>query len=50
MRLIGLFLLYDGVSDLWITSRVSKTLRQAAKAAQAEKDAVDVDFRSTDEP
>lgn len=50
VRLIGLFLLYDGVSDLWITSRVSKTLRQAAKAAQAEKDAVDVDFRSTDEP
>lgn len=44
VRIIGLFLLYDGVSDLWISSRVSKALRQAQKDAQAQAEAVDVDY------
>lgn len=44
VRIIGLFLLYDGISDIWITSRVSKVLRQAKSAAEAEATAVDVDF------
>lgn len=47
VRIIGLFLLYDGVSDLWITSRVSKTVRQAQKDTEAQAHAVDVDY--TDE-
>ena len=44
VRIIGLFLLYDGISDIWIASRVSKVLRQAKSAAEAEATAVDVDF------
>lgn len=45
VRMIGLFLLYDGISDLWITSRVSRTVKQAEKDAQARADAVDVEFK-----
>ncbi|MCI2058925.1 MAG: DUF308 domain-containing protein [Oscillibacter sp.] len=47
VRVIGVFLLYDGISDIWIVSRVSKTLRQAAKDAGAESGAVDVDYTDT---
>lgn len=49
VRMIGLFLLYDGISDLWITSRVSKTLRQVKKDAEAEAHAVDVDYKDVPE-
>lgn len=48
VRIIGAFLLYDGISDVWIVSRVSSTLKQAAKDAKAAANAVDVDF--TEEP
>lgn len=45
VRIIGLFLLYDGVSDLWIISRVGKTRKQAEKDAEAKASAVDVDYK-----
>ena len=45
-RLLGAFLLYDGISDLWITGQVSKAVRQAQQDAHARQDAVDVDFEN----
>ena len=45
VRLLGAFLLYDGISDLWITGQVGKAIRQAEKNANAERDAVDVEYR-----
>lgn len=44
VRIIGFFLLYDGVSDIWITGQVSKAAKQAAKDAEAQANAVDADF------
>lgn len=38
---IGLFLIYDGVSDIWIISRVSRT----AKQLKQEMEAVDADAK-----
>ena len=38
---IGLFLIYDGVSDIWIISRVS----HAAKQLKQEIEAVDADAK-----
>ncbi len=49
VRLIGLFLLYDGVSDFWISTRVSRAVKQAAQDAKSKQDAVDVDFRDSEE-
>lgn len=45
VRLIGIFLLYDGLSDMWILSRVYKTRRKNAKIIDT--DAVIVDEEST---
>ena len=45
VRLLGAFLLYDGISDLWITGQVGKAIRQVEKNANAERDAVDVEYR-----
>lgn len=45
VRVIGCFLLYDGISDLWIASRVGKVLRQAKSDAEAQASAIDVDFK-----
>ena len=45
VRLLGAFLLYDGISDLWITGQVGKAIRQAEKNASAEQNAVDVEYR-----
>jgi len=56
VMLIGIFLLYDGISGIWITTRVSKTLRRVKKeaeaAAKAEAAAVDTDYQDvpTDPP
>jgi uncharacterized membrane protein HdeD (DUF308 family) len=44
VRVIGGFLLYDGVSDLWIASRVSKVARQVKSDAEAQASAIDVDY------
>ena len=45
VRLIGIFLLYDGLSDMWILSRVYKTRRKNAQIIDT--DAVIVDEEST---
>ena len=42
--MIGFFLIYDGVSDLWIVSRISRT----AKILRQEAEAVDVDAEDID--
>lgn len=42
---IGLFLIYDGVSDIWIISRVSRT----AKQLKQEMEAVDADAKEVDD-
>lgn len=44
LRFIGAFLLYDGISDLWITSRISGTFRPAQHDTR-EHHAVDVDYQ-----
>ena len=44
VRIIGVFLIYDGISDLWITLRVSHVVKRAT-AQEAMRDAVDVDFK-----
>lgn len=41
VMLIGAFLIYDGVSDIWIVSRVSRT----AKTLKQEAEAVDADIK-----
>ncbi len=44
VTLIGVFLIYDGVSDLWIVSRVARTakiLRQEARAVDVEAEEID---------
>lgn len=50
LRFIGAFLVYDGASDVWIVSRVSKTIRQAKSDADAVADALDVDFQDVTDP
>lgn len=47
VRIIGAFLVYDGLSDLWITWAVGRAVKQAAKDANAQRDAVDVEYRDT---
>ena len=37
--LIGIFLIYDGMSNVWIVSRIAKTVKMARQEAEA----VDVD-------
>lgn len=50
LRFIGAFLVYDGASDVWIVSRVSKMRKQANSDAEAEADALDVDFEEVENP
>lgn len=45
VRIIGVFLIYDGVSDIWITTQVSKAVRQAERDSNAARNAVDVEYR-----
>ncbi len=35
IRFIGIFLIYDGVSDIWIMSRVSKNVKEARQEMEA---------------
>lgn len=44
-QIIGIALVYDGISDLWIVNRTV----HAAKAAKEETDALDVDYKEMDE-
>ena len=41
IRFIGLFMIYDGASDIWIMSRVSRNVKQARQ----EMDALTVDMK-----
>lgn len=43
VRVIGGFLIYDGLSDMWILSRVFKTKRNAQKIIDAEATIIDED-------
>ena len=45
MKFIGLALIYDGISDLWIASRAVK----AAKRMKQEADALDVEYKEVDD-
>jgi uncharacterized membrane protein HdeD (DUF308 family) len=45
LRIIGIFLLFDGISDLWISSRVRAAARQREKDEAAQRNAVDVEYR-----
>jgi uncharacterized membrane protein HdeD (DUF308 family) len=49
VRVIGAFLIYDGVSDLWIAVQVGKAAKRAAADAEAQRNAVDVEFRDADD-
>lgn len=44
-QLIGVALIYDGISDLWIVNRITR----AAKAAKQESEALDVEYREVDD-
>lgn len=44
MKFIGVALVYDGISDLWIVSRTAK----AAKAMREEAEALDVEYKEAD--
>lgn len=41
LRFIGIALIYDGISDLWVVSKAVRT----AKAAEEEADALDVEYK-----
>ena len=43
VRIIGVVLIYDGISDIWITTQVSKAIKLSEK--ELPKDAVNVDFK-----
>ncbi len=45
LQFIGIALIYDGISDLWIASRAIR----AARSVLQEAEAVDVDYRETDD-
>lgn len=44
MTFVGIALIYDGISDIWIVSRVTKT----AKAIKQEMDAVDTQYEESE--
>lgn len=45
LQIIGVALVYDGITDLWIVYKASKY----AKAAKAERDALDVEYKEVDD-
>lgn len=47
VRIIGIVLIYDGVSDLWITSEVTRAVKLAEKELQGE--VLDVDYKDVSE-
>ena len=47
VRIIGIVLIYDGVSDLWITSEVTRAVRLAEKELQGK--VIDVDYKDASE-
>ncbi len=52
VTIIGSFLVFDGVTNVWTTSRVSKFARKVSKAvnqAERDADAIDVEARIVDD-
>ncbi|MEG1988433.1 MAG: DUF308 domain-containing protein [Oscillibacter sp.] len=53
VRVIGAFLVYDGLSDIWIAARVSKVVKQTAEKQSAQQPdpaaAVDVEFHDAED-
>lgn len=49
VRIIGLFLVYDGISDFYVTWQVDRALKRADPRPGDLHDAVDVDFRDAEE-
>ena len=47
LRLIGISLIYDGISDIWITAEVSKAVKLAEKELTG--NVVDVDYQDVSE-
>lgn len=45
LQFIGIALIYDGISDLWVANRAVRT----AKAMQQEAEALDVEYKEVDE-
>ena len=45
VRVIGAFLIYDGMSDMWIISRISKTKKEKQRIIDAEAVIIDADDR-----
>lgn len=48
VRVIGIFLIYDGISDIWILSRVFKSKRAAARLEEEKAAVVDAEAVITD--
>lgn len=48
VRIIGVFLIYDGASDIWIVSQISRAVKLAEKDSNAVRNAVDVEYRDTE--
>ena len=47
LRVIGLVLIYDGISDIWITAEVSKAVKLAEKELTGT--VVDVEYKNVPE-
>ena len=45
MQFVGVALIYDGVTDLWVVTKAART----AKRMQEEADALDVEYRESDD-
>jgi uncharacterized membrane protein HdeD (DUF308 family) len=45
VRIIGVVLLYDGISNIWITLQVSRFLKAAEKVSNDLRDAADAEYR-----
>ena len=45
MQFVGVALIYDGVTDLWVVTKAAR----AAKRMQEEADALDVEYRESDD-
>ena len=45
MQFVGIALIYDGISDLWVVTKAVRT----AKAMRQEAEALDVEYKEVDE-
>ena len=49
LRFMGAFLVYAGLSDLWISVQVGKAARQAGKDANTMWNAIDIESRDSEQ-